>query len=206
MRKAAVLFLLLALIACGGGGGGSDPQAAGPTWTGPVNAAGYPDVAGAYSFNVAAGNAVCTDGASQSEPPLAMNLDVSQTDNQILLKNSSPSSLTAGTTILQKDNLAGNVDLHGSFTVNQHISATFTGTPGNNSINYTTTGIFNPTGWSGTYQFTLYNDYYKQSCTYTAAFQGDKISKTVSKAQAKNAEDNPVWLEGVGSLFGLSTD
>lgn len=172
MRKAIIVFSLLALIACGGGGG-SDPPAA--SWTGPVNAAGYPDVAGPYSFNVAAGKTICSDGSSQSQSPLAMNFVVSQTNNQILLKNTVPLNIPVGWTILQKDDFGGNVDLLGNFIANQHISATDASTPGTNSLTYTATGLFTQNGWSGTYQLTLYNAFYKQSCTATAAFQGDAL-------------------------------
>lgn len=56
MKKLFVMLsCVLLLAACGGGGssgGGGTSASTTPTWTGKVNAAGYPDISGTYAFNL----------------------------------------------------------------------------------------------------------------------------------------------------------
>lgn len=200
VKMSAVIFSFLLLLACGGGGGeGGESETSPAPWAGNVNAAGYPDVVGLYSMNVSAGRAVCTDGSTGAEPALAMNLNITQTDNRILLKSTSQADTPAGWTILQRDDLDGNVDLAGNFTVDQHLTMKDASVLGSNTLTYTTTGTFTSYGWAGTYQLTIYNDFYKVSCTATASFQGAKIGGAVARNQIK---EPPIDVGGFGNLFG----
>lgn len=199
-------FLIAGFIfsGCGGGGSDSEPQVSG-TWSGNVNAAGYPDVVGVYSFNVSAGSYVCTDGSSGTTLPLAMNMAITQNNNQLLLYNTSTSGPPVGTTVLQHDDLAGNVELNGNFILNQHIVMKSNTMPGNNSFTYTITGVFNPLGWSGTYQLGVYNDSYKVSCTYSAAFIGDRINQAPATEPSENEKESLRGPESIYDFQGMTS-
>ena len=206
MRKAAILILLLALTACGSGGGGGATAGNAGGWTGNTNAAGFPDVTGVYSCNVAAGSVVCSDGTGGAQAPLAMNFRASQSNNQVTLVNTSTAGIPAGTTILSADAFDGNVDLNGNFIIDQHVVMRLSSEPGNNTLTYTFTGAFNPSGWVGTYQLTLYNDFYRVSCNYSAPFTGNLINQASSvTAPSESIEEKPAEVASIRDFTGLSS-
>lgn len=186
MKKAALIVSLLILMSCGGGDY-STPQPI--AWTGSVNSAGYPDVTGFYSFNAAAGETVCSDGSKEANPPMAMNFQAIQVNNQVLLINTASAGLPAGWTVLSGDNLDGNVDPVGNFTIDQHIIIKIASSLGNNTFIYTIAGTFNPGGWTGTYQASIHNDFYKVSCSYSAPFSGGKIAQAPIKSPSENEKE-----------------
>jgi hypothetical protein len=170
---------LITIISCGGGG----DESSSPSWTGPVNAAGFPDVEGKYSFNTGPISYTCTDGTNGTLSAIAMNFELSQNANQLFFYNPAASSIP-GITIIARGTGTANIDKTGYFIGNQRIIATISPAPGTNTIDYNLSGHFSMTGWSGNYQYVMYNDYYKVSCTCNTTFTGDYISP-LAEAQAK---------------------
>jgi len=178
------LLVVLLLVSCGGGGGGGGGSSS-PSWNGPVNAAGFPDVDGKYSFNTGNISYTCTDGTKGTVSAVALNFEISQNANQLLFYNPA-ASLIPGITIIESNNLTGNIEKTGYFIANQRVVAIINPLLGTNTINYNLSGYFNLTGWNGNYEYVGYNDYYNVSCTNNSTFTGDYIRPLAIITPARN--------------------
>ena len=163
-------------LSCGGGGGdGGGGSTSTSSWKGSFNSDGYPEVAGEYSFKTSTFSVACSDGSSGPSDSLSMTLDIAQKGYQLKLASYNP--LPSNITISQENELSGTVDYDGNFILSRSIVAAITGYSGNFTVTYTVKGTFSTSGWSGTYQFTMYNDVDKASCTATATFTGNLQSE-----------------------------
>ncbi len=180
MRFASIVVLMILSVGCGGGGGGGGgaipwiPETPSSSWDGPVNEAGYPDVAGKYSFNTDEISFTGTNGEEGVIPPLALSFQLSQTVNQLLAINSAASTIP-GFEVIDSNDLTGNIDKSGDFIMNQITVAEMDSILGTSTIHYSITGNFTPTGWDGDYVYTVFNDYYNVTWTYTTTFTGDYL-------------------------------
>lgn len=166
LRTILVALLVIVSTSCGGGGGGS-------SWDGALNDAGFPAVAGTYSFSTDDIPGKCSDGSSANDIPIVKNFVVSQTANAITLQGSGQD--VPGWTILEQTNLVGNVEHNGSFAASKLLEATVDGLSGIVRISYYLTGEFSPTGWAGDLKYTLTVSSLAGSCDYSTTFTGDKI-------------------------------
>lgn len=207
----SALVISLCLSACGGGGGGGDASAPASSWTGPVNASGFPDVAGKYALNTSTVSYTCTNGSSGTIAPLALNLDVTQNVNQLSISNpaATASMLGSGFTLTSTTGTTGNVERNGHYILNQTLIGTLSSFSGTFTINYNLTGYFSMTGWSGNYQYIIYNDYDRITCTYTTPFTGDYVSPLAAVALKANSYEQPeqavetIPLDGSWNDMGL---
>lgn len=181
MKRLIMIAMLAALTACGGGGSDQQPPAA---LSSKPDSAGYPDVAGSYSFNTGTISYACTGGNTGTKPPLAMSLSITQLENQLYGAGSSE-QLDPSFTIVSLSEATGTVEKTGQFIMNQTLVATMTDIPGTNTVDYEQTGNFSNSGWAGKYKYTVANDYLKAFCTYSTTFKGDGIAvKTAKKSGA----------------------
>jgi len=185
-KLSIILTLAFVMSACGGGGGGNG--SGNSTNTIPLNAAGFPNVAGNYSFNTKDVSYSCTDGSSGTNTPIALNFTVSQTDNTLTLTQTGSTGTIPGFTVTSITAAAGNVQKNAQFIINQSATATSTLIPGTLSVTYNTTGTFTTTGWSGTYKYSLYSAAYNATCNFTTTFTGDKIAAALSALTKQNLE------------------
>ena len=180
MKHVTSHYLLAAVIiflaACGGGGGSTTPTE--------TNSSGFPEVAGRYSFNTSNFSVSCSDGSTGTNPPVALNIRVSQTENSLLLENLSIGPGVPGITIISANNAQGNIQKDSSFIINQIIIADINGI-GRTTLNYSWTGNFSSSGWSGTYRYS--STFGLDSCTFISTFTGDRIG---SKEEIQIAENN----------------
>ena len=193
------LFIIasaLAVSACGGGGGGGSPPS--------TNSSGFPDVAGRYPLNTSSFNVSCSDGSAGTNPPIALNLDVTQSVNAIRLTNTSSGGGAPSITIIESTSMTGNVETNASFITNQHATANLDGISGIVRLNYNITGNFSSNGWSGTYKYTASSSSLG-TCTYTASFSGTKITAAKADLASKQINDNyglPVDFYDQFSIIG----
>jgi hypothetical protein len=181
------LVSLFFVVGCGGGGGGGDAPES-------TNSSGFPDVAGRYSFNTSAIGVSCTDGSTATNPAIALNFDIVQTDNQITLVNTNAAGGIPGITIIDSTDASGNVQKNSKFITSQITTATIDGIAGTVSLNYNVSGTFTSTGWSGTYTFTATSGILG-TCTFSSTFTGDKINVSVA---LRGAVLSPAYdLEGL---------
>lgn len=179
MKKIVLYYLIagLFIIGCGGGGGDSSSQSS--TWGGKVNGAGYPDVAGNYSFITDTISYTCNNGESGKSAPVALNFAITQTDNRLVAKGLSPVEIP-GVTIIQSNDMAGNIEKTGSFIMNRMIIMTINTMPGTNTISFNLNGQFTTSGWGGDYTFVQFNNYYNLTCNSRTTFKGDYVSPNMS--------------------------
>jgi hypothetical protein len=190
--------LLLTLTACGGGGGDASPTS--------TNSSGFPNVAGRYSFNTGTVSVSCSDGATSTNPAIALNFDVTQNANVITLANTNESGNIPGITIIDSTDSAGNVQQNSSFITTQIATANIDGISGTVNLNYNLTGSFSSNGWSGTYAYTA-SSASLGSCTFTTSFTGSKITTTAAKISAAKINENnelPVNIYDQFSIIGSS--
>jgi hypothetical protein len=166
-------FVFLILISCSGSTD-SIPLA---NLGGKVNASGYPDVAGNYSFNTDAISYTCAKGGSGTSSPLAQNYAITQTDNQL---SATYSALPAGVTLTESSDMNGAIEKTGNFVMSQTVTATIASISGSNVITYHISGNFNPYGWTGYYTYDIFNNYSNDTCTYKTTFTGDYVSAITS--------------------------
>jgi len=194
-------FGILLITACGGGGSGGGDENSTPTWGGPVNSSGYPEVAGLYSFKTGSISVSCTDGSSDTLSAIAFNITVTQTDNKISFQ--SDAGDTPGITITETSGTSGNIETDASFIVTQTSTATVDGIAGNITLNYNLSGAFSTSGHSGTYKYSAYFQSYYITCTYTTSFSGSKLSKPLAKLSPDiNAVDENHHKAGL--VFGYA--
>jgi hypothetical protein len=174
MKKMRVLFGLvssiglLSVVGCGGGGSGS-------SWNGPLDAAGFPAVAGTYSFTTDTVSYTCTDGESGQLNPQAFNVDVQESANALMITRPLE-ILPPNATLIGSTGLTGLVETDGSFTLTETAQFEITGIPGQVTANYSVTGQFTPNGGAGDYQFTADILADGITCTYTTTFTSDKLN------------------------------
>jgi hypothetical protein len=163
-------LIFFIVISCSSGSSDSIPIT---NLGGKINAAGYPDVAGNYSFNTDTLTYTCAKGASGTIPPLTATYLITQTKNQLSGKNSSP---PAGMTFTEDSNMNGTIEVAGKFIMDQNATATIASVPGSNTIKYTLVGHFYFSGWAGDYTYTVLNSDSNDTCTYKTTFTGDYVS------------------------------
>ena len=163
-------FIILISISCTGGTNDTIPIT---NLGGNVNPAGYPVVAGNYSFKTDEIFFTCSKGNSGTIPPLVTYFAIAQTDNQLFGNFSEP---PAGFTFIDYSYMTGNIEKTGKFTMNQNVTATIDSIPGSNAITYNISGNFHFSEWAGDYSYDVFNDYSNDTCTYTTTFTGDYVS------------------------------
>jgi hypothetical protein len=165
-----IVFIILILISCTGGSNDSIPIS---NLGGKVNAAGYPDVTGNYSFNTGEISYTCSKGNSGTSPPVALNFTITQIDNQIYAYNY---VTPPGFTFIDTGVMTGYIEKTSKFAMNQNVTATIDSILGSNVITYNISGSVNFSGWAGDYTYNVFNDYSNDTCTYRTTFTGDYIS------------------------------
>lgn len=189
-RIAVIVFLASVISACGGGGAGGSSN--------------FPDVSGRYSFNTSPFNYSCSDGATGTNPALALNFDVFQNVNVITLVNLNSGGIP-GITILDSTATTGNVQSDSSFIVTQITTAIIDGISGTVNLFYNMTGRISSNGWSGTYTYTA-SSASLGSCTFAASFTGTKITVLKPNLVSKQLNENnyPVSIYDQFSIIGSS--
>lgn len=69
--------------------------------------------------------------------------------------------------------------LSGRFSMSSSLLASIERIEGNLSVSYNLLGYFNDMGWSGNYEFSIYFQSYRVTCTYSSPFEGDKDKVTL---------------------------
>lgn len=182
MNKALYLSMLLVALlitACGSSGGGGSSEESTPTWDGPVNSDGYPEVAGTYPFTTKSISMSCSDGSSDTFSAIAFNVTVTQSANKVSLE--SDATITPGLTIIETTGTTGNIETSGTFIATQTSTVTIDGVIGNITLSYNISGTFTTSGWAGNYKYTAFFQSYSLSCTYTTTYSGNKLSKPLTK-------------------------
>jgi hypothetical protein len=164
------VFAAALVVGCGGGSGDESPSI-------PLGDGGFPNVAGRYSFNTSAVRMSCTDGATATNPPIALNLDVSQSGNVITLANADGAGGVPGIDVVERSDATGNVQPNARFIVNQAVSARIDGVSDTVSIIYSTTGRFSISGWSGTYEYSIASASVG-TCRFVSSFNGSRLNST----------------------------
>lgn len=139
-----------------------------------TNSAGFPQVAGRYSFNTGDFIFACTDGATGINPAVALTIDIVQNDSEIESINTGTSAVTPGITIISASRSIGNVDQNGSLLLNQTATAEIDGIFGTVLITYHVEGRFSSRGWIGIYRFSVAE--LSRTCNFESLFSGDKVS------------------------------
>ena len=172
-----------------------------------TEASNFPNVAGRYSFNTSAFSFSCSDGSTGSNPPIAVNFDVSQNVNEIVLLNVNSGGNFPGITFIDSTDLAGNVQANYSFIATQIATANVDGIRGTVNLKYTLEGDFSSNGWSGTYTYSASSPSLG-SCTFTATFNGSKIIMGSSDSSAERANESNYFPVNIydqdGGNIGLS--
>lgn len=171
MYRLLVILTTVALSSCGSGGEvDNQPE--------DTNTAGYPDVAGRYSFNTSDFDVSCFDGSTGTNPPIALDLVIYQTGNAIRMEPFvfSSSDIRA----MDSTDPQGHVQKDSTFNVNLYITND-SDSLGTYTINYTWTGNFTSNGWNGSYRYSM--GIGLDSCTFTSTFTGDKVgSKQITQS------------------------
>lgn len=159
-------IVVIGMFGCGGGGSG------GSSFNGPINSAGFPQVAGRYSLNTESANADCGDDGSAEIAPIAANYVITQVDNQ-LVQNGTGSTQIPGATILENQPATGNVEKDGSFVTTARVTAQLTNVSGVVVYTFIFDGQFLNDGWVGDVNITFSTS--NATCRATTPFNGDKI-------------------------------
>jgi hypothetical protein len=164
-------FIVLTSISCNYGTNDSIPIT---NLGSNVNAAGYPEVTGNYSFTTGEISYTCIKGNSGTVAPLLTDFLITQESNQL---SAGVYNVNPPTNIIVIDDspLTGNIEKTGRFIINKTITAKIDSIPGTNIITYNISGNFNFSVWRGDYVYTVFNDDSNDTCTYTTTFTGDYI-------------------------------
>ena len=183
-----LLILTFSLVACGGGGsGGGDGDAITN-----INSAGFPVAAGTYAFTTAEISFTCSDNSSGTAPALSQNLVISQVDNVITMsKPAGTSTDIPGITIINAGDNTGTITKSASFTTSQIITVYFDQLFSNATVNYSVTGTFTNSGWSGNYRFIVTFTDLAISCDYSTTFSGSKINSSTTAVEISDGDNYP---------------
>jgi len=178
------IFIFL-LQGCSSSGGNTDPV---------KNSNGFADVAGTYSFITKEIDFTCTDNSSGTIPALSLTSLITQTDNEITIAppSGTDTSLSGLSQIVAGDN-TGSVESNGDFTTSKFMTAFIDQLKLNASIQYSVTGKFTNTGWSGDYRYVVTLTDISVTCDYVTTFSG---SKNKSSLKSLNSQlDKNIYYE-----------
>lgn len=173
MKRAAWALGLFGILLAGCGGGGGDSGSVSDPFQ--RTSLGYPVVSGTYDTSV---GRLTNNCSSDVGDPLVVSVVVSQTESQITAEAQSTAGLDAllasGWKIESASGAAGTVLQDAKFSLFEGETLVHASL-GKLFVNYAYTGIFSPTGWSGTMSYTAFLEGATSSCTYTATFSGTKV-------------------------------
>lgn len=196
MKNVMILVcpFILMLSACGGGSSDSD------------DATDYPDVAGRYSFDTDDFDFTCSDGATGTESPISLILNITQDENQISFINESFSERhdISDITFIESTGLNGNVKEDGSFVATEIATVQIDEISGDVTVTYNLSGIFNENGWSGTYVYDAVSSI--GSCSFVSSFTGSIILSKPGELYSGEIyyEDYPVDIYDSFNVIGSS--
>ena len=198
------IYTVIAAIFLAGCSASSEDSSAPET----TNSSGFPEVSGTYAFTTGNVGFTCSDGSSGSIPPISNNAVISQINNVITIA-APPGTNTdiPGITVIEEGDNKGTVTTSGNFTTSKLMTAYFDQLALNGSIQYSLTGSFSNSGWSGNYRFIVtFTDIFV-SCDYTTTFSGSKVNTNL-KIKSKKINNNinyesEYYLEisKIGTLF-----
>lgn len=171
MKKLIFLLCMLVVAGCGSDGGATIE------WDGPVNASGYPDVEGEYSFKTGLISAICEGpgtSATDTGDPMVMNMIITQDKNRLLMVSADGKTDIPGVTLLEGTDATGNIELDGTFIITRSVAAIFDLLDIDAIIRFHTSGRFTLDGWSGTLKYDVSMDTLV-ACEASTTFTGRKI-------------------------------
>jgi hypothetical protein len=199
------IFLLTLVAGCGGGGGGD--QAPGIIdWEGTYNDAGFPEVAGVYSFVSGERSYTCgSDPFVRTLPGVNMILRVLQSEDQLRAENQGTDS-DPDYTIVDFTELAGSIETDGYFALAQTVVYTVEGFEGQFTVENELKGLFTVSGWNGDYRYSVSNDLTETTCNYSSRFSGERSatgpSAAVHALSSPPAVEDPIELAPVLLGYG----
>jgi len=173
------IFFLVVICSLCGCIPGLEEDSSGNTaeWSGPVNKAGFPEVAGRYSFFQTDQVQECSDGGVENIPDSASNISVSQDGNK-LIAESEIDLAEDGVFTINEDSKeeSGLVGKTGKFSYSTSVKANISGRPEEIILTSSINGVFKADSWEGTtrFVFAVPSDFF--SCTTDGKFSGDKLN------------------------------